>query len=81
MANDDINEAIVKKVDKKGNITRVLDKKTRSRRATQTTGLSKAKRKLIARKAVKTKRQDKSGQRKALRQRKRTLKKRKAMGL
>lgn len=78
---DELMEKIVKKVDKKGGITRVLDKKTRSRRATATTGLSKAKRRLIARKAVKTKKRDKSGQRTALRQRKRTLRKRKALGL
>lgn len=78
---NELDEAIVKRVDKKGGITRVLDRKTRARRATQTTGLGKAKRRKIARKAVKTKRQNKGVQRRALRQRKRTLRKRKALGL
>lgn len=77
----ELDEAIVKRVDNTGQITRVLDRHTRARRATQTTGLSRAKRKLIARKALRTKKQDKSGQRKAVRRRKRTMKKRHALGL
>lgn len=78
---DQLCEAIVKRVDSRGQISRVLDRKTRRRRATQTTGLSKSKRRLIARKAVRTKKKDQAGQRKALKRRKRTLRKRKALGL
>lgn len=78
---NELDEAIVKRVDKTGKVTRVLDRKTRERRATQTTGISRAKRKLIARKAARTKKRDLGGQRRALRQRRRTLRKRKALGL
>tara|TARA_R110000851_G_scaffold78053_11_gene172217 strand:+ start:1584 stop:1832 length:249 start_codon:yes stop_codon:yes gene_type:complete len=77
----DIDEAIVKKVNSDGSISKVLDKKTRARKATQTTGLSKSKRRLIAKKAAKTKKKDLSGQNKANRKRKKTLKKRKNLGL
>jgi hypothetical protein len=76
-----IDEAIVKKVNSDGSISKVLDKKTRSRKATQTTGMSKSKRRLIAKKAAKTKKKDLSGQNKANRKRKKTLKKRKNLGL
>jgi hypothetical protein len=75
------NEAIVKTVSPEGQVTRQLDRKTRARRATMTTGLSKSKRKLIAKKAAKTRKRDVGGQRRALKQRKRTLKKRKGLGL
>ncbi|WVX87453.1 head scaffolding protein [Vibrio phage EniLVp02] len=74
-------ENIVKRVHKDGSIERVLDRKTRKRRATQTTGLDTATRKLIARKAARTRRNDKGGVVRAMRQRKRTLNKRKAMGI
>lgn len=79
--NDELDEEFVKRVTPAGQIIRLLDRKTRERRATQTTGLSRAKRKLIARKAARTKRQDKGGQLRALRKRKRTLRKRRALGL
>lgn len=76
-----LSEFIVKRVSSKGTITRVKDKKTRERRALQTTGLSKAKRRQIARKAAKTKRADPSIKRIANRKRKRAMTKRKAFGL
>lgn len=76
-----LNEFIVKHVDSKGTVTRKKDRKTRERNAFQTTGLSKSKRRQIARKATKTKRANPSTQTRALRKRKKALKKRKALGL
>lgn len=76
-----LSEYIVKAVNAKGTITRKKDRKTRERRALQTTGLSKAKRRQIARKASKTKRADPSIKRIANRKRKRAMAKRKAFGL
>ena len=67
--NISINEAIVKHVDSRGNITRTKDLKTRQRNATQTTGLSKSKRREIARRVVKTKKANPSIQTKANRKR------------
>ncbi|QLA10577.1 capsid and scaffold protein [Shewanella phage Thanatos-2] len=76
-----LNEFIVKHVTSKGEVTRKKDIKTRQRNAFQTTGLSKAKRRAIARKASKTKRANPSVQTRALRKRKIALRKRKTMGL
>lgn len=76
-----LNEFIVKHVDSKGTITRTKDRKTRERNAFQTTGLSKAKRRQIARKATKSKRANPSAQARGLRKRKKALKRREAMGL
>lgn len=76
-----LDEFIVKTVNAKGTIVRKKDRKTRERRALQTTGLSKAKRRQIARKATKTKRADPSIKRRANRKRKRAMAKRKAFGL
>jgi hypothetical protein len=76
-----LNEFIVKHVSSRGEITRTKDRKTRERNAFQTTGLSKAKRRQIARKATKSKRANPSGQARGLRKRKKALKRRKALGL
>ena len=76
-----ITEAIVKHVDSKGQITRKKDRKTRARLATQTTGLSKSKRRQIARKAAKTKKANPSGTTRANRKRKKAVKRRSSMGL
>ncbi|AEO97107.1 prohead core protein [Salmonella phage vB_SenM-AKM_NP4] len=76
-----INEFIVKHVSSKGEITRTKDRATRARNAFQTTGLSKAKRRQIARKATKSKRANPSGQARGLRKRKKAMKRRKALGL
>lgn len=77
----EITEDIVRRVDSEGKTTNVLDRETRKRHATQTTGLSSARRKLIARKAARTKRRDISAQRRAQKKRKRAIIKRQAMGL
>lgn len=76
-----LNEFIVKHVSSKGELTRTKDIKTRQRNAFQTTGLSKAKRRQIARKASKTKRANPSTQVRAERKRKKARSKRKAFGL
>lgn len=76
-----LEEAIVKHVDSTGQVTRKKDRKTRSRLAFQTTGISRAKRREIARRAAKTKRANPSIKIKALRKTKRALRKRKALGL
>lgn len=76
-----LNEFIVKHVSARGEITRTKDRKTRERNAFQTTGLSKAKRRQIARKATKTKIANPAGQSRAQRKRKKALKRRKALGL
>lgn len=77
----ELNEFIVKHVSSKGEITRTKDLKTRKRNAYQTTGLSKAKRRQIARKATKTKRANPSIQVRGERKRKKARAKRKAFGL
>lgn len=76
-----IEEAITKHVDSMGNVVRKKDRKTRSRLAFQTTGISRAKRREIARRAAKTKRANPSIKIKSLRKTKRALRKRKALGL
>lgn len=78
---EQLNEFIVKHVSSRGEVTRTKDRKTRERNAFQTTGLSKAKRRQIARKVVKAKKANPSGQVKGLRKRKKALKRRKALGL
>lgn len=76
-----LNEFIVKHVSSRGELTRTKDLATRKRNAFQTTGLSKAKRRQIARLATKTKRANPSTQIRAERKRKKARAKRKAFGL
>lgn len=81
MPDQSISERIVKRVNSKGKITRTQDRKTRRRKATQTTGMSPARRRQIARKASRTKKRNPMINRRALRKRKKALRKRKSMGL
>lgn len=76
-----LQEVIVKHVDAKGNITRTKDRETRKRLAFQTTGLSTAKRRLIARKSAKTRKANPTIVVRAMRKKKRAERRRKAMGL
>lgn len=76
-----VEESIVRHVNSAGIITRTKDRKTRERNATQTTGLTKGRRRQIARKAAKTRRANPSGQVRALRKTRKALKKRKQMGI
>lgn len=77
----DLHEVLVKRVTSRGVISRVKDRKTRARLATQTTGMAKAKRRQIARRAAKTKKANPSGKIRALRKRKRAMARRKSMGI
>lgn len=76
-----LNEVMVKHVNARGEVERKKDRKTRERNAYMTTGLSKAKRRQIARRAAKTKRANPSIERHAERKRKKALRKRKALGI
>ena len=78
---EQLNEFIVKHVSSRGEVTRTKDRATRSRQAFQTTGLSKAKRRSIARKVVKAKRANPSGTVRGNRKRKKAMKRRQALGL
>lgn len=77
----ELNEYIVKHVNSRGEVSRRKDRKTRERNAFQTTGLSKSKRRQIARRVVKTKRANPSIQKRAERKRKKALRRRAALGL
>lgn len=81
LMNYDLSEAIKRHVDASGEITRRKDRKTRQRQATATTGLSKSKRRQIARRAAKTKRANKGDSLRAQRKRRRAIVKRKTLGL
>ena len=76
-----LSEYIVKHVNAKREISKTKDRKTRKLQAFQTTGLSKSKRREIARKASKTKRANPGGQRRAIKKRNKALKARKMLGL
>lgn len=79
--NEELRESLVKHVSSKGKITRRKSRKVRRRQATQTTGLSKGKRRQIARKAARTKKANPGITKRAQRKRKRAMKKRKSLGL
>ena len=79
--NMQLNEFMVKHVNSKGAVTKTKDRKTRSKQAYQTTGLPKSERRRIARKAVKTKKANPSGQIQAKKKTKRAMAKRKMLGL
>lgn len=74
-------EQIIKTVDSSGTVTRKISRNIRSRRAALTTGISKSKLKLRARKAARTKKQNPMIGVRALRKRRKALRRRKQMGL
>lgn len=74
-------EALVKRVNSIGNVTKMLSKKIRTRRASLTTGMSKAKLKLRGRKAARTRKRSPGTVRKAIRKRRKAMRRRKAMGI
>lgn len=76
-----INEALVKRVSSTGDVRKILNKAIRSRRASLTTGLSKAELKLRARKAARTRKRTPGVVRKAIRKRRKAMRKRKQMGI
>lgn len=77
----EILEALRKTVSYSGKVRRVQSRAVRKRRATLTTGLSKIRLKLRARKAVRTKRRNPSAMRKAVKRRRRALRIRKQRGI
>ena len=79
--NIQLNEFIVKHVSAKGEVTKTQDRKTRERKAFQTTGLSKSARRQIARKAAKTKKANPSEKVRTVKKHKKAMDKRKRLGL
>lgn len=77
----ELYEQIIKTVDSSGTVTRKISRNIRSRRAALTTGISKSKLKLRARKAARTKKQNPMIGVRALRKRRKALRRRKQMGL
>ena len=78
--NIQLDEFIVRQVNSKGEVKRMKDRDTRKRLAAQTTGLSKARRREISRKAVRTKKSQPSKVARAVRTRKKAMKRRIALG-
>lgn len=76
-----IMENFVRRVSSDGSITKMKSRKIRKARATMTTGLSRAALKQRARKAARTKRANPGIARKALRKRRKALRRRRQMGL
>jgi hypothetical protein len=78
---EEILEALRKTVSSSGKVRRIQSRNIRKRRATLTTGLSKIRLKLRARKGVRTKRRNPSSMRKAIKRRRRALRIRKQRGI
>ena len=78
---DELLEALVKRVSSDGTIRKTLSRKIRNRRATLTTGISKADLKLRARKAARTRKRSPGVVRKSIRKRRKAMRRRKQMGI
>lgn len=78
---DDVLESLRKRVSSTGKVTRVKSRQTRRRRATMTTGMSKSALRRRARKAARTLKRNPATARKALKKRRKALRKRKQRGL
>lgn len=74
-------EALVKRVSSDGTIRKTLSRKIRKRRATLTTGISKADLKLRARRAARTRKRSPGVVRKSIRKRRKAMRRRKQMGI
>ena len=74
-------EALVKRVSSDGSVRKTLNRAIRKRRSTLTTGMSKANLKLRARKAARTRKRSPGVVRKAIRKRRKAMRKRKQMGI
>jgi len=77
----DLLEQVVKSVDASGTVVRKLSRDIRSRRASLTTGVSKSQLKLRSRKSARTKKQNPMIGVRALRKRRKALRRRKQLGL
>lgn len=78
---DELLEALVKRVSSDGTVRKTLSRKIRKRRATLTTGISKADLKLRARKAARTRKRSPGVVRKSIRKRRKAMRRRKQMGI
>lgn len=78
---EDLEEQLKRRVTSTGQISRVRSRQVRSRRAVQTTGMSKTALKRRARKAARTRRRDVGGQRRAVRKRKKAMRRRRQLGV
>lgn len=78
---EELEEDYRRRVTSTGKVSRVRSRQARQRRATMTTGRSPSARKRSARKAARTKKRNPSIQRKALRKRRKAIRRRRQMGL
>lgn len=74
-------ENLRKRVSAKGQVRRLRSREYRRRHAQRTTGLSRHQRRLRARRAARTRRRNPTSVRKAIRKRKRAMRRRKMMGI
>lgn len=77
----ELYEQLVKRVSSRGAVTKTKTRSVRSRRATRTTGMSRAKLKRRARLAARTRRKSPGSIKKAVRKRNKALRRRKQMGI
>lgn len=78
---DELKEALVKRVNSKGQVTKVKSRKIRKLRAPSTTGMSRAALKMRGRKSAKARKRSPGTMRVALKKRRKALKRRKQMGI
>lgn len=78
---EDLMEALVKRVRSDGTVRKTLNRAIRKRRASLTTGMSKANLRIRGRKAARTRKRSPGTVRKALRKRRKAMRRRKQMGI
>lgn len=78
---EELIEALVKRVNSRGQVRKVQSRDVRKRRATRTTKMSRAKLKKRARQAAKTRRKSPGTVRKAVKRRNKALRRRRSMGI
>ena len=76
-----LEENLRRRVNSAGKVSKVRSRQVRSRRAVQTTGMSRSQLKRRARRAAITKKRNPAMMRKALKKRRKALRKRKSMGI
>lgn len=78
---EELKESLVKRVNAKGQVTKVKSKKIRKLRAPSTTGMSRAALKMRGRKSARARKRSPGTLRRSLRKRAKAMKRRKQMGL
>lgn len=78
---NEVDESTYRAMDSMGKITRKKTRKSASRSAQRTTGMSSLERRQRSRRGAKTRRRDVSGQRKATRKQQRTMRRRRIVGM